>query len=74
MKQTTLMPRTATRDDIPGIAAAMARAFADYPLMAYMIPDAAKRAEKLRRREEAAGSGEPDESMPPVQPPGTPDT
>jgi hypothetical protein len=34
----------------------------------------AKRAEKLRRREEAAGSGEPDETMPPVQPPGTPDT
>jgi GNAT superfamily N-acetyltransferase len=47
MTQTALQPRIATRDDIPGIAAAMTRAFMDYPLMEYMIPDAAKRAEKL---------------------------
>ncbi len=47
MKQTAFMPRTATRDDIPGIAAAMARAFEDYPLMTYMVPDSSKRADKL---------------------------
>lgn len=47
MKPTAIMARTATRADIPGIAASMARAFEDYPLMVYMVPDASKRAEKL---------------------------
>jgi GNAT superfamily N-acetyltransferase len=47
MKQTTITPRIATRDDIPGISAAVTRAFMDYPLMVYMVPAADKRAAKL---------------------------
>jgi GNAT superfamily N-acetyltransferase len=47
MDQTTINPRLATRDDIDGIAAAMARAFVDYPAMTYLIPDPKTRAERL---------------------------